>query len=316
MFDSDSYYDDESISQSKIKKFIESKTEYKSIYIDKYKSSKDTDNLKFGRFHHDYFYQYNTLSSKYIVMLDSDIIGSMMGEFIVKVSEGITKEEAHILCGFKQSYETTLKAFNKLENQKYYNLLLQAQGKTIVSDIDRNIAKKMKAVYTAENEYLKTAIKDGWKIFPEQEVFFTSNFSSLDLKMKADQIYISPDFSKVVIEDSKGTEDLNLKEFINTIKRYRYDIQQSFYKLGVQHWIEEKFNVIVPYDQIEFVFIPQRKQYPYEILDFIEIDGVSEQKAYNDWTSALIDLEYCLTTNDWNKDKSSYEGNRKIVKVW
>lgn len=312
----DNYYDSEAISQSKIKKFIESKTEYKSIYVDKYKESKDSENMKFGRFHHDYFYQFNTLSNKYIVVSDSDIVGGMMGEFIVKVSEGLTKEEAYTLCKFKQSYDTTIKAFDKPDNQKYYNLLLQAQGKTIVSDIDRTVAKKMKQIYIAENEFLRTALVNQWMIFPEQEIFFKSSICDLELKMKADQIYIKPDFSEVIIEDNKGTEDLNLKEFVNTIKRYRYDIQQSFYKVGVIHWIEEKFNKIVPYHQIKFVFIPQRKQYPYEIIDFIEIDSFSEDKAYNDWTTALLDLEHCLITGNWDKDKSSYEEGRKIIKVW
>ncbi len=120
----DNYYDSEAISQSKIKTFIESKTEYKSIYVDGYKSSKDTDNMKFGRFHHDYYYQFDTLSNKYIVVSDSDVVGGMMGDFITHLSNGMTKEEAHTLAGFDQSYNTTLKSFTEGKEKNYpYSLI-------------------------------------------------------------------------------------------------------------------------------------------------------------------------------------------------
>lgn len=316
----DNYYDNEAISQSKIKAFIESKTEYKSVYVDKYKEQKDTENKKFGRLYHTYLYQPEKLKDNYICINDSDIVGSMMGKFIEHLANGVTKEEAHILCGFKQSFETTLKSFNegkdKDKNQNYYKLLLDSVGKTVISDLDRTIAKGMQKVYIQENEHLAKAIKDKWLIFSEQDIFFKSSSNTLQLKMKADQIYIKPDFTEVIIEDAKSTEDLNLQSFTNSMKRYRYDIQQSFYKVGVLSWIEEKFDKIIGYENIKFIFIPQRKNYPYEILDFIEIDSYSEDKAYTDWTAALGNLEYCLTTNDWSRDKTYYDEGRKIIKLW
>lgn len=311
------YYEKDAISQSKIKKFIESKSEYKSIYVDKFRTSSDTDNMKFGRLYHNYLYEASTMKDRYLSIPNSTIVGNMMGILIERMADGLSTQEAYTLAGFKLPFDTVVKQFRENpKNQDYYNLLLEAQGKTIISDMDKSIVKKMKEVYIKDNHILHKAKSKEWSIFPEQEIFFTSSSSSLDLKMKADCIYIHPEFKEVYIEDLKTTEDLNLQSFIYSMKRYRYDIQQSFYKLGVQHWIENKFNIVIPYDKIKFVFIPQRKQYPYEILDFIEVDSISEDKAYTDWTTALIDLETCLVTNNWEKDKSIYEEGRKIVKLW
>lgn len=311
------YYDNEAISQSKIKLFIESKSEFKSIYVDKYKEQKDTDNKKFGRLYHTYLYRPELLANNYICIPDSTIVTSMMGQFIENMANGLTSEQAYTLSGFKQSFDTTWKQFKEnTKNQNYYNLLLEAQGKTIISELDRNIAKKMKQVYIQDNEHLLRAKRDNWLLFPEQEIYFKSSSSILDLKMMADLILIKPDFTEVIIEDAKSTDDMNISAFISTIKRYRYDIQQSFYKIGVTNWIEQTFNKIVPIDNIKFIFVPQRKSYPYEILDFVEIDSYSEDRAYTDWTVALGELEYCLTTGDWSKDRSSYKEGRKILKVW
>ena len=311
------YYDNEAISQSKLKKFIESKAQYKTLYIDNYIEGVDSENMKFGRFYHNYIYEFETLRDRYIVLPSDSIIGGMMGSFIQHKASGLDNDEAYTLSGFKQSLATTINQFEKVENKAYYNLLLEAQGKNIVSELDRNIAKKMKEVYLQENTVLAKVIKNNndWYVFSEQEIFFKSSFSTLNLKLKVDRIYIKKDFSEVIIEDLKTTEDLNLKEFIRTIKRYRYDIQQSFYKLGVQYWIEEKYNELVPVQDIEFIFIPQRKKYPYDIIDFIEVDSLSEHNAYNEWTDALTKLEFCMVTNNWKLDKSTYEGNRKLVKL-
>jgi hypothetical protein len=313
------YYNSEGISQSKIKKFIESKDQYKAVFIDNTIEATDTSNMKFGRFYHTYLYEFEKLKDLYQVLPVSLVVGGAMGKFIEAFVD-LPAEQAYYLSGFEQSFNTTWKSFSEGKNSNkykaYHECLLNAQGKTIVSDVERNIVKKMREVYIKENDFLKKAVREKWMIFPEQEIHFKCNFSNLLLKMKADQIYIKSDFSKVIIEDAKTTEDINLENFKYSIKKFRYDIQQSFYKIGVQNWIENKFDKIIPYENIEFIFIPQRKNYPYEILDFVEIDLLSENKAYEDWTKALVNLEYCMSTNNWNKDKSTYEGNRKIIKIW
>lgn len=319
MLENNNYYSDSRISQSKIKQFINSKSLYKAIYIDNYIKQKDTESMGFGRLYHDYLYQPELIEDKYIIIPEDCKVDGMMGKFIEFYINN-TAEEAYRLSGFEQSFNTTWKSFtegkNKDKYQKYHNLLLEAEDKVVITDLDKSIAKNMKDIYIRDNKHLQIAIEEDWLIFSEQEIFFKSNFSNLELKLKIDRIYIKPDFSQIIIEDAKSTEDYNTQQFIYTIKKYRYDIQQSFYKLGVQNWIEQKFNKIIPYYNIQFIFIPQRKSYPYEILDFIEVDSISEDKAYKDWTEALGDLEACITTNNWGIDKSNYEENRKIVKIW
>lgn len=314
------YYDDKAISQSKIKKFLESRQEYKAIYVDNYKSMSDSENMKFGRFYHDFVYLPDLIPTNYIVIQDSDIVGGMMGTFIEELAKGLTYEEAYTVSGFSQSLSATVKAFeegkNKDVNQRYYKLLLDSKDKTIVSTFDMSNATKMKDVYLRDNEILKKATQHDWLIFNEQDIFFKSTFSSLDLKMKADRIYIKPDFTRCIIEDLKTTESKNTEDFVKSMKIYGYPVQQSFYKTGVQNWIEKKFNEIIPIENIQFTFIPQRKNYPYEILDFIEVEPSSEYRAYQIWTKALVDLEGCLLFNNWGIDKSEYTGTRKLVKIW
>jgi len=310
------YYNKEGISQSMIKTFIKSKHLFKSIYIDKLIPSSDTESMKFGRFQHTFFYEFLEINKKYGFIPQYSIVEGKMGEFI-KAFVHNTAEDAYKLAGFELSFERIWKDFTTGKNsdkyKKYHEILLEADGKEIVSEEWFHTVDKMKNAYIKDNEVLKMAIREGWSIYKEQEVFWRSNFSGLPLKAKIDCIYINPDFTKVVIEDLKSTDNYNLKEFIYTIKSYGYDIQQSFYKLAVQSWILEKFNKIIDYTDIEFIFIPQRKVYPYNIIDFVEICYIDEDRAYNVWSKALMELEECITLDSWGINRDEYTNYRKII---
>jgi hypothetical protein len=310
------YYSKDAVSQSMIKTFIKSKYLYKAIYIDKLTVGPDTEDMRFGRFQHSVYYEPLEVDKKYGFIPDSAVVEGNMGEFI-KAYVSLPAENAYLLSGFKLPFERVWKDFTEGKNadkyQNYHKTLLAANGKEIVSQDWYHTANKMKDVYIRDNDVLKMAIREGWSIYREQEIFWKSNFSGLLLKSKIDCIYISPDFTKVIIEDSKGTNNYNIKEFIYTIKSFGYDIQQSFYKLAVQNWILEKFNVVIEYNNISFIFIPQRKVYPYNIIDFVELSYVDEDRAFNTWTKALTELEECITLNNWELNKSEYTNFRKII---
>jgi hypothetical protein len=312
------YYQEEGISQSMIKTFIKDKYLYKGLYIDKNIPHQDTEDMSFGRFCHTVYYENYLVDREYISIPDSSMIGGMMGDYI-KYLITMTPEEAYTNSGFKISHSRVKEDFENGTKaalyKNYYNSLLEASGKQIISQEWFSTANSMKMIYQRDNHILEMARNKEWSIYREQIIFWRSNFTNLLLKAKIDCIYISPNFTEVYIEDLKTCSVYNLSEFIYSIKKYGYDIQQSFYKLAVQSWIEERFGIIIPYSNIKFVFIPQRTSYPFNIIDFVEIHSKDEDIAYNKWTNALTDLEYCIISNNWTLDKSKYIEYRKIISL-
>ena len=101
------------------------------------------------------------------------------------------------------------------------------------------------------------------------------------------------DEARKVIFDLKSTEDASPEAFARSVARYRYHVQDAFYR----HVVSEATGT--PADDYSFIFIAVEKAPPYAVA-FYQLD---EMAALQGWVEARSDLRRyrdALESNKWN----------------
>lgn len=321
------YYDNNRISQSKVKLFLESKEKYFYRYVSNNYTESDTGSLGFGRYYHTLVFQPELIKAKYIVNSGFKVDG-MMGIFIEEfhklhkiagLSSELAKQEAWVKSGFKWSVDKVWEKFTKEnENKIYYKYLDELNGKECIKQEDyiKGIKMLEKLDENTEIQNLLNPVDflgSPLEVYNELEINWENNCSSLPLKSMLDRIIINTGVRTINILDLKTTKCSNLKSFKNDMKNYKYYIQAIFYINALEYLINNDYNwsKYKGY-KIDFIFIPQYTEAPYHTLRPIRLSQENLNKGYLEYREALIDLELCMNTGVWKSD-DIYSDSEGIV---
>lgn len=198
-----------------------------------------------------------------------------------------------------------------LEGKDYFNLLIESKGKTIINkdlnDRANEVVKSLKNnLFTKELFNLK-------KIETQVELYF--ELKKFPFKLKALLDFIIIDHKKKTIRpfDLKTTSE-KTTYFKKSVYKYRYDFQAAFYTVALQ--------IIYPdYKILPFCFVVENTIYPgspliYECTDSTlvigALGGEVDGKKYKGFIECLEMLTWHTETNIWNYTKEEYENNGKV----
>lgn len=141
------------------------------------------------------------------------------------------------------------------------------------------------------------------EIFNELIIDWEVTYSSLKLKSMLDRVVLNHSNKTITIIDLKTTKCKSLKSFRYDMINYKYYIQAVFYINAMEYKIstDPDWSKVKDY-KIEFVFVPQYYEVPYNTLRPIRLTNTDLEKGYEEYRNALISLELCMNTNIWESD--------------
>lgn len=258
------YYNNVEYTSNSMLGWLKRSPAYYKAYITKNYEQKETTSLERGTLLHTYI-----LEPEKFIVADVEPVGGMMGDFIKLKSIGISDEEGHTKVGFKHSLAKVLENFEKPENQLYYDFLLEASGKLVISKDNKFIIEKCKESIvnnkTAANLLLYS--EPDVETYNEYEIF-EDDFLVKGFKAKAklDRVIVNRKEGWAIISDLKTTAksaygemkkinstgipsiDYYATGFMSSYIGYSYYRQQSYYAaLALKHFgVENVTSFIVP----------------------------------------------------------------------
>lgn len=313
------YYNNNKLSQSKLKVFLDSKEKYFYRFIQNNYINNETDSLGFGRFYHTLVFQPELINDKYIVNSGFTINGNM-GVFIKeyynnhivnKLTEEVSKQKAYIKSEFKLPIETIWKKFISTEDPKnilYYKYLKTTKNKESIDQENYIKGQRMLETLNKDIETIniispEDILGNNIEIYNELVIDWEVSYSSIQLKSMLDRVIVNHHLKTVTIVDLKTTKCSNIKSFKYDIINYKYYIQAIFYINALEYNIlnDSKWSKLKDY-KIDFIFIPQYTELPYNTLRPIRLSIKDLEKGYIEYRNGIIELELCTNTNIWKSD--------------
>lgn len=237
---------------------------YFKACVEKKFEQKETTSLERGTLLHTYI-----LEPEKFIVADIEPVGGMMGEFIRHLAAGVPSAEAHQKVGFKYSLAKVIENLEKPENQTYYNFLLEATDKLVISKNDKYIIERCKESIvnnkTASNLLFHT--EGDVEIYNEYEIF-EDDFIVKGFKAKAklDRVIVNRKEGWAIISDLKTTSktcygelrrlhdtgvpsiDYYATGFMSSYIGYNYYRQQAYYAaLALKHFgVESVTSFVIP----------------------------------------------------------------------
>ena len=120
-----------------------------------------------------------------------------------------------------------------------------------------------------------------------------------------DRVIIDHDCKTVILVDLKSSKYAAEKSFTKTCKMYDYDLQLSFYRLGMLKYMEEKD--MKDYKLISYIVASQKTLDHDCVVYSIKDEDII--KASIIIMKDLDDLSWHFESDNWDYPKSYYEGN-------
>lgn len=306
------YYENEAVSQSRLKRLINSPMSYKN------NTSISGPSLTLGSlFENMVLPPYDT--SMYYVTKAADIqpvIKNIWDDYYsqVKIIENFDDIDEQLLddISLKHEYRVTQKNARLkyvLADKSYFDTLVKGNDKIIVSTEMNEVAKTM-AESIKTNEFTKDIIKDDGLV--QLEIYW--NLEHFDLKSLLDYVEIDEKNKTIQPWDLKST-GYSTTAFKKSIYKFRYDFQAAFYTFALKFKYPD-------YKILPFKFLVESSSYPgtplvYQMSDYAlsvgafggNVDGVE----YKGFTQCLEQLQWHCETNIWNYTKEQYENKGLII---
>lgn len=210
-----------------------------------------------------------------------------------------------------QSLKTDQQRIDKLitpETVNYWTFLNSSRGKTLV---DFDTVERCKAIVSrfSTNSQLKDLLKLGtseewWgteEAFSELPLEMELKKFSFGLKGIVDRVVIDPGAGVIRVIDLK-TSSKTLKDFTESVKTYRYNLQAAIYNLLITHHYKD---LLKQGYKIEFYFVVIDKFqqiYPFRV----------SEESMKTWTGdlqeALKNADYHYTQKDYSLPMEFIEG--------
>jgi len=310
------YYNDKAISQSQLTnlasgpKYFKNKLEYKL----------ESDALTLGSIVDIMLTEPDNLYEIYVVNEYTKPTGQL-GEYIDAIFKGFSEEEAYNIAGFKQKKIDAVKElFKSDECQNYYKFLLSSKDKKVISKEEYDKANKIVTSLLTNRFTSKYFNCDDTECLTQLELYW--KYKDFDCRSRLDIVKINHKDKTILPIDVK-TSGKSTYNFLESIIRFRYDLQASFYTEALQWYIDNK-EEYKGYKLLPFLFIVEHTDYPglpliYECTEKDiycgKFGGTTKTGVRLKGFDELIeDLKWYYAYDSWDYTREVIE-NRGVVKI-
>lgn len=249
------YSKDLKLSYSALKLMLYSPKMYASKYIYKDLPDWETPATRNGKLVHCVLLEIKNFSEKYIIGPDKlpaeNILGIIKRCFAKRVDQTTLKDfkdsilEELKYMNLHQLLKTDAQRLDKVctENaNKYFEFLLEAEGKSVISQAEFDSAEQNANVVknnARAREILGINVTEFDNIDVYTELALECPFATFDfeviLKGILDNITINHDQAIIYVNDFKNITSKDLKDFKNSVDEFKYNLQMKIYDILVQH---------------------------------------------------------------------------------
>ena len=140
------------------------------------------------------------------------------------------------------------------KGQSYWNALIQAEDRTILSKQQKELVDNIVKSLTAHKHTQKhLRLDEGCYQLCQLPIYF--NYKDISCKALLDLVTIDTNNKTIQPIDVKTIGD-NPKRFVHNAKRFRYDIQAAWYTLAVEHLRSVDINSVISIDLTDYQILP------------------------------------------------------------
>ena len=310
------YYNDKAISQSQLTnlasgpKYFKNKLEYKQ----------ESDALTLGSIvdvmltESDNFY-------KIFIVNEYPKPTGQLGEYVDAIFKGFSEEEAYTIAGFKQKKIDVVKElFKGKDCQNYYNFLLESKDKKVITKEEYGKANKIVTSLLTNRFTSKYFNCDDTECLTQLELYW--KYKDFDCRSRLDIVKINHKDKTILPIDVK-TSGKSTYNFLESVVRFRYDLQAAFYMEALQ-WYIDNTDKYKDYKLLPFLFIVEHTDYPglpliYECTEkdihYGKFGGITKTGVRLKGFDELIeDLKWYYTYDSWDYTREVIE-NCGVVKM-
>jgi hypothetical protein len=370
MTQSEDYSSYKGISQSMLKAWrFKSPAKWKAIYFDNiHEDEKETESLVFGslldimlftpdKFDKKFFVSempklpspalkwileetYARIHRQYELVDVDNMPPSFIRDFSLDSNrELVLQVAAEYRDGEKTGWYSNLNPntrFDKINAEfDYYHLLVLTGDRKIISKTMHEEAKEQMAILCADECTKPYFIQEeGETLLHQFEIMTDREFQSgdvtvmLPLKGALDIVRINHKAKTIQVADLKTSSDAH--NFLQSILKYGYAFQQSFYNFLIECWVEANpqyshykvlppINIVIDSSRVPLIFEYQWKDLNHEkfgtksYLSRIAMYTNYPLKAKKGWMELLGEIAWHMHNDKWNMPKEMYLKKKIIV---
>lgn len=313
MITDNNYLDNNSLSQSRLKRILKHPQEFLNFETSEYDEPKDSIIIGDGV---DILLtqEEGTFENNFYTLTEEKPSGQM-GDFVWNLfayrNESNAEQIAYDIAGFKRDTIEKVRERFKKEGSSYYQALLDAEGKTVITPEQYNTIQSIKNSFLT-HEFTKPFFnKEKYDVYFQIPLTFV--YKDVPCKALLDMIAVDKE-TRVLYPIDIKTSYVKTTYWASNIWKFRYDIQAAFYTEGlIQNNYQEKYNAK---SMNNFRFMVESQAFPgspliYEVNDKILEVGKSGGKVFNrdyEGFDQAIDRYLWHSTNDlWKYPKEDYE---------
>ncbi len=308
------YYKNKAISQSQLTnlalgpKYFKNKLEYKS----------ESDALTLGSLVDVMLTESDNFDNLFLVN-DNVRPSGQLGDYIDLIYQGFSEEDAYSAVGFKRDKLEVIKEKFQYEGpQAYFKFLLESKDKKVISREEYDKALKIVNSLLTNRFTSKYFNCEDTECLTQLELYW--NYKDFDCRSRLDIVKINHKEKTILPIDVK-TSGKSTYNFLESIIRFRYDLQASFYMEALQWYIDNK-EEYKGYKLLPFLFIVEHTDYPglpliYECTEKdiyggkyggITTTGV-KLKGFDE---LVTDLKWYYQYDSWDYTREIIENNGKV----
>jgi len=308
------YYKNKAISQSQLTnltlgpKYFKNKLEYKS----------ESDALTLGSLVDVMLTESENFDNLFLVN-DNVRPSGQLGDYVDLIYQGFSEEDAYASVGFKRDKLEVIKEKFQYEGpQAYYKFLLESKNKKVISREEYDKALRIVNSLLTNRFTSKYFNCEDTECLTQLELYW--NYKDFDCRSRLDIVKINHKEKTILPIDVK-TSGKSTYNFLESIVRFRYDLQASFYMEALQWYIDNK-EEYKGYKLLPFLFIVEHTDYPglpliYECTEKdiyggkyggITTTGV-KLKGFDE---LVTDLKWYYQYDSWDYTREIIENNGKV----
>jgi hypothetical protein len=306
------YFQIPAISNSSLSTFNYDPSYYYKVHVTKeLHDRKESASLTFGSLVHCLILEPEEIPNRYVVstIRPEDKPSGMMLEFInalleFDIVDDISIDAAYAKSGYKISKEKVLEAFNKSNNQLYYNEMVNSKGKSLVLKNEFDLAVQCANIAMHNPQWAEILGEYSWNTFKELEI--TWEEYGLQFKSKLDHVYVRRTGDTLFVKyfDYKTDSQKPVYKYIETFEYWKTYRQMAFYEKALRMWLKQT------HDDVQHVHIVMYLV-PIDVMRLksliYNVDKSYIEKGTKEINEDINNLLWHMETNQWEYPRSVYQ---------